>query len=1110
MLHKFPWRKLLSPLLAGWWSVIACHGQTSWRSTLYPNNWVPPSPTVSFASAKLIQDFSYAGYQNGAVLLPSITGPVFRVADYGAVANSTSDSTVAIQNAINAAAAAGGGVVLFPAGTFRVSPQGSNSFALRISTSNIVLRGAGATQTLILNTSVNMRSCAVILVSPNNTNLGTAQSVTANLPGPTHRIPVENAGSFSPGNIVRLQWTFTPDWVTENNQQTWWGAAQPSPALYFRQVTAVNAAEGWIELDVPTRYWIKTRDTPTVRTVSGLLREVGIESLGISNVQNNSTTGWGEEDYQNETRAAYHAHASWLIRCQHVRDSWITNVRSQVAGNTRTCHMLSNGVLLLNCLRMTLQNCQMRRPQYGGGGGNGYMYRIQNSNECLLRDCLADYSRHGFVISHAGTSGNVFLQCEDRETARAVGGSSAGYTTSGSGSDNHMHFSHSNLWDQCHANNSFFTAHHRGTSGSSPSHGVTSAHAVYWNTSGSGSRYSDASNPIVRSEQLNFGYIIGTRSTDATGSYFTSRPTGGGTSPQDHLEGVNTGAGLQPQSLYLDQISRRLRPTITFNANGGSAAASKQVIFGETYGALPVSSRSGFTFLGWFTALTGGTQVTADTTVTNSANHSLFARWNAWPTVNAGPDQDLATASPLPWTPQLLVAAAWYDAADPQSLEVINHRVVTWRDKSGRLNHASQGNASRRPVTGGASIGGLNAVAFDPFLEQHLIAPHHASLNLDGSGGANLFAVFQSQGYVSRGSGLNSIVSKGPLLAADASYGIRVNTNGHFPFKAGADWVASPADAYLSQDILYGATRNDRTLSAVKYIDGTETGAASAVSSVSNNNSALILGGESALTRCAAVQMGELLVLPGLMTAGTRQAVEGYLAHKWMLAAKLPLNHPYKLTAPAYVATVTLAGQVLDAENDPHASSWEMVSGPAPVAFRQASDRNTVVYFPVAGEYVLRLSVAIEASERSDDIAISVVEAVHPFVTWTGGNSSFVYDTNDDGLADGLAWLLGAAAPTTPAAAVMPRLQRENGELTVRFRYLNQAAREGHAMRLQYSTTLAPGSWTDVAIPENNGTVGGFAFTIQSLPGTHEREVRATVPNMAAGRIFIRMAAEAP
>ena len=133
------------------------------------------------------------------------------------------------------------------------------------------------------------------------------------------------------------------------------------------------------------------------------------------------------------------------------------------------------------------------------------MYRLQNSSDCLVQSCTSDLARHGFVISHAGTSGNVFLQCDDRETGRALGSSSTPYTTGGSGSDNHMHFSHSNLWDSCNAFNSFYTAHHRTTSGTVP-HGLTSAHGVYWNTTGGGTRYTN----IVVSEQGRYGYVIGT------------------------------------------------------------------------------------------------------------------------------------------------------------------------------------------------------------------------------------------------------------------------------------------------------------------------------------------------------------------------------------------------------------------------------------------------------------------------------------------------------------------------------------------------------------------------------------------------------------------------
>src|SRR6185369_2084263 len=94
---------------------------------------------------KLIQDFSYAGYKAGEQPLPAVSGPLFDVtaAPYNADKTGTTDSTIAIQNAINAAQSAGGGVVILPAGQYNISPQGANTYALRVNASNIVVRGAG-------------------------------------------------------------------------------------------------------------------------------------------------------------------------------------------------------------------------------------------------------------------------------------------------------------------------------------------------------------------------------------------------------------------------------------------------------------------------------------------------------------------------------------------------------------------------------------------------------------------------------------------------------------------------------------------------------------------------------------------------------------------------------------------------------------------------------------------------------------------------------------------------------------------------------------------------------------------------------------------------------
>jgi uncharacterized repeat protein (TIGR02543 family) len=68
--------------------------------------------------------------------------------------------------------------------------------------------------------------------------------------------------------------------------------------------------------------------------------------------------------------------------------------------------------------------------------------------------------------------------------------------------------------------------------------------------------------------------------------------------------------------------------TVTFDPNGGSVSpSSKTVTYGSTYGTLPTPTRTGYTFNGWYTAASGGSKVTASTTVTNTSDHTLYAHW---------------------------------------------------------------------------------------------------------------------------------------------------------------------------------------------------------------------------------------------------------------------------------------------------------------------------------------------------------------------------------------------------------------------------------------------------------------------------------------------------
>ena len=523
----------------------------AWQSNLYDATW-NPNNLGQFYSDKLIQDFSHAGYHRGQLAIPDVAGPIYNVLAYGADPSGAANSTNAIQNAINAAQSAGGGVVYLPTGTYLVALNGNS--CLRITQSNIVLRGDGPDRTFLCNSSYLMRSKLIIYAAPQSvTSWSTTGSdntaISQNLTHPTNIIPVTHPSRFATGDWVILRNTITDDWINEHLEPEWLGYSL-EPILYCRQVAAVNTSNNTITIDVPIRYSLLTRDNATVYNAPTMLSEVGLEDFSIANLQHPGSS-FASGDYNVAGTAAYDVHDSFAIKYANLRNSWIRNVHSYLPpANSSTCHILSNGILLYHSRGITLDNCSFQRPQYGGGGGNGYMFRIM-ANENLLKDCQAQFSRHGFVFSHMCSSGNVFLRCSDRRTARATGASGA-YTTDGSGSDHHMHFSQSNLIDSCTADESYFAAAYRHC-GTPPLHNLTAAHSVYWNMTSQGNAYSYC----INTQQSRYGYAIGTRGASPN----VNAPEYSKTNPIDHVEGTAQGATLQPQSLYAHQIPLTNPPT---------------------------------------------------------------------------------------------------------------------------------------------------------------------------------------------------------------------------------------------------------------------------------------------------------------------------------------------------------------------------------------------------------------------------------------------------------------------------------------------------------------------------------------------------------------------
>ncbi len=80
---------------------------------------------------------------------------------------------------------------------------------------------------------------------------------------------------------------------------------------------------------------------------------------------------------------------------------------------------------------------------------------------------------------------------------------------------------------------------------------------------------------------------------------------------------------------YYRRGGQSVRPVrgyvVTFNANGGTGETTRTILPGANVGALPTPTRTGYTFAGWWTAASGGTRISASTTVTGDVTY--YAHW---------------------------------------------------------------------------------------------------------------------------------------------------------------------------------------------------------------------------------------------------------------------------------------------------------------------------------------------------------------------------------------------------------------------------------------------------------------------------------------------------
>ncbi|MFC2091083.1 glycosyl hydrolase family 28-related protein, partial [Bacteroidota bacterium] len=387
-----------------------------WRSSLYPDTWYPGYKDTE---GRFYHDFSYAGYHRGEDSIPTITNNIVDVtiAPYFVDNTGTEDVTTILQQALDDVGQAGGGVVYLPEGTYLIREASStlnSDAALHMRYDSVVLRGAGPDKTFLFHNQTQLRQKNIIHIrkawSNWDTQLGTRSYIRSDLMEPTKVIPVESVDGFSVGDMIIVRNNFSTEFVQEHLMQGIWDNTWLNGVMFLRRIDSIDMATSSLIIDIPTRYYLKTRDGARVYHAGEHIKECGIENLSIGN-RDNPKTGWGEEDYNTSGTGAYDVHYSHVMYFKYAMDCWVQNVATyKPEKNVADIEVLSNCLLMDMCRNITVDSCDFEKSQYEGGGGNGYMYTI-SSNDCLVKNSRANDGRHNYDFKQPFCSGNVILNC---------------------------------------------------------------------------------------------------------------------------------------------------------------------------------------------------------------------------------------------------------------------------------------------------------------------------------------------------------------------------------------------------------------------------------------------------------------------------------------------------------------------------------------------------------------------------------------------------------------------------------------------------------------------------------------------------------------------------
>jgi hypothetical protein len=346
-----------------------------------------------------VPDYSTAGYRGGGVALPILPVKVL-------VAPAADDAGARIQAAIDFVSSlapdANGwrGAVQLAPGRYEIAGQ------LRIATSGVVLRGAGAgvDGTVLVATGTDRRPLIEVSGRVERQELGTARAVADDyLPVGAKEIRVTDAKGLAVGQSICIERPSPAEWVKQLGMDTGPGR-QPyfwkSGSVNIRWDRIITALDGnKLTLDAALTTSLDRAiggGTVTPYSETGYVVESGVEQLRCES----------EFDRANPLDEQ---HAWNAIDLHAVRDGWVANVTG--------VHFAGSVVQVgARVARVTVQDCASLAPVSENAGYRRLAFHSRGQQVLFLR-CRSEQGRNDFTVGYQVAGPTVFLECVARGTS---------------------------------------------------------------------------------------------------------------------------------------------------------------------------------------------------------------------------------------------------------------------------------------------------------------------------------------------------------------------------------------------------------------------------------------------------------------------------------------------------------------------------------------------------------------------------------------------------------------------------------------------------------------------------------------------------------------------